>query len=78
MVFCFQRMPMSLYRDTLFVISLVLSAFVSMPNFLAAISKFCTNFVSSSFSTLIPSMPLAKTVVCDITTHIADGAVIVI
>ena len=77
MFYCFQLLPLSLCKVPLVVIILGLSAFTSMPNFLAAVSKFCTNFVSSSFSTLIPNA-IGKTVVCDITTPIADGAVIVI
>ena len=70
-------MVMSLCKVPLFVITLVLSAFISMPNFLAAVSNFCR--------VLLVCLPLLwyhqchrQTEVCDLTTPNADGAVIVL
>ena len=51
---------MSLCKVPLFVIILVFSALISMPNFSAAVSKLCTSSVSSSSSPVIPSMSSAK------------------
>ena len=46
---------MSLCKAPLFVIILVFSALISMPNFASAVSKLCTSSVSSSSSPVIPS-----------------------
>ena len=51
---------MSLCKVPLFVIILIFSALISMPNFAAAVSKLCTSSVSSSSSPVIPSMSSAK------------------
>ena len=49
-----------------------------MTNLVAVVSKFCTSFVSSSSSPVIPSMSSAKRGVCDLTIPNTEGADIVL